>query len=97
MPFHTCMDMNDKEEAYASFKNMFKKVIDKHAPMKSKFIRGTHAPFMNKELSKAIMHRSNWRTYTIKPNPKSHGKHSKDNEISVLLSNVKMSERISLN
>ena len=58
MPFHTCMDMNDKEAAYASFKNMFKKVVDKHAPMKSKLIRGTHAPFMNKELSKAIMHRS---------------------------------------
>ena len=58
MPFHTCMDMNDKETAYVSFKNMFKKVVDKHAPMKSKLIRGTHAPFMNKELSKAIMHRS---------------------------------------
>ena len=52
------MDMKDKEAAYASFKNMFKKVVDKHAPMKSKLIRGTHAPFMNKELSKAIMQRS---------------------------------------
>ena len=58
MPFHTCMDMDDNEAAYSSFKDMFKKVVDKHAPMKSKLIRGTHAPFMNKELSKAIMHRS---------------------------------------
>ena len=33
-------------------------MVDKHAPIKSIFIRGTHAPFMNKELSKAIMRRS---------------------------------------
>ena len=52
-----CMDMNDQEASYGSFKSMFKK-LDKHAPMKSKLIGGTHALFMNKELSKAIMHRS---------------------------------------
>ena len=27
MPFHTSMDMNDKEAAYVSFKNMFKKLL----------------------------------------------------------------------
>ena len=58
MPFHTCMEINDKDAAYASFKNMFKEVVDMHAPMKSKLIQGTHVSFMNKELSKAIMHRS---------------------------------------
>ena len=42
------MDMNDKEAVYVSFKNMFKKVVDKHAPMKSTLIRGTHTLFMNK-------------------------------------------------
>ena len=58
MPFRTCMDTNDKEAAYVSFKNMSKNVVDKHVTLKSKLIRGTHAPFMNKELSKTIMHRS---------------------------------------
>ena len=27
VPFHVCMDMNDKEAAYASFKNMLKKLL----------------------------------------------------------------------
>ena len=37
---------------------MFETIVDQHAPLKIKFIRGTHAPFINKELSKAIMHKS---------------------------------------
>ena len=57
-PFHLCNDLIDKNLAYEQFRNMFKLVVDKHTPIKSKFILGTHAPFMNKELSKAIMHRS---------------------------------------
>ena len=43
VPFHMCMDINKKEAAYISFKNMFKKIVDKHPPMKLKLIRGTHA------------------------------------------------------
>ena len=35
--------------------------LEKHAPLKKKHIRGKHLPFMNKELSKAIMHRSKLR------------------------------------
>ena len=56
-PFHLCNELNDKNLAYEQFKNMFKLVVDKHAPIKSKFMRGTHAPFTNKELSffKAIL------------------------------------------
>ena len=33
-------------------------VLDKHAPIKKKLLRGNEAPFMTKELSKAIMNRS---------------------------------------
>ena len=33
-------------------------LLNKHAPMKKKSIRGNNAPFMNKTLSKAFMHRS---------------------------------------
>ena len=36
-------------------------VIDKHAPMKQKTIRGNHSPFMNKLLSKAFMQRSKFK------------------------------------
>ena len=35
--------------------------LEKHAPLKKKYIRGNHLLFMNKELSKAIMHRSKLR------------------------------------
>ena len=51
-------------------------ILDKHAPLKTKYIRGNNAAFMNKELGKAIMKRSklknnfnknkcneNWRLY----------------------------------
>ena len=33
-------------------------ILNKHAPMEKKFIRGNNAPFMNKTLSQAFMHRS---------------------------------------
>ena len=35
--------------------------LDRIAPLKNKYICGNHLSFMNKELSKAIMHRSNLR------------------------------------
>ena len=35
--------------------------VDKHAPLKKKYICGNHLPFMNKELSKAIMLRPKLR------------------------------------
>ena len=34
------------------------KVLNLHAPIKTKLVRGNNAPFMNKDLSKAFMHRS---------------------------------------
>ena len=59
--------MIDKDEAYDHFKKIFVSVVNKHTPLKTKFIRGNYAPFMNKELSKAIMCRSKLRNiYTTK-------------------------------
>ena len=43
---------------YDEFKNVFMNVLNRHAPMKEKIIRGNNAPFMNKTLSKAFMIRS---------------------------------------
>ena len=93
-PLHLCNDLNDKNLAYEQFKSMFKLVVDKRAPVKSKFMRGTHAPFINKELSKAIMHRSELKIYTTKSTAENNGMHSKDSEISVLPLNVKILEPI---
>ena len=43
---------------YEEFKKIFMQVLNINAPMKKKFIRGNNAPFMNKTLSNAFMHRS---------------------------------------
>ena len=58
LPFINCKQSENKDAVYDLFKNMFKTIINEHALLKTKFIRGTHAPFMNKELSKVIMHKS---------------------------------------
>ena len=48
----------DPNKAYAEFCDTVKTILDKHAPLKSKVLRGNHAPFITKELSKGIMTRS---------------------------------------
>ena len=63
VPFHKCSEIDDKEKAYELFKDMFLTVVNRHAPLKTKTIRGTQASFMNKESNSAIimMHRSKLR------------------------------------
>ena len=50
------LDMNTM--TIDQFNDIFKTTLNWHAPMKKKTIRGNNAPFMNKTLSKAFMHRS---------------------------------------
>ena len=44
---------------YDIFKNVCMDAINKHAPLKRKYIRANHVEYMYKELSQAIMKRSN--------------------------------------
>ena len=46
---------------YDIFKNVCMDAINKHAPLKRKYIRANHAQYMDKELSQAIMKRSKLR------------------------------------
>ena len=46
------MQLTDK------FEEEFREVLNKHAPLKKRFIRVNHAPYMTKNLRKAIMKRS---------------------------------------
>ena len=48
------------------FKNIFLNVWDSHAPVKKKVVRGNNAPFMNRTLSKAFMHRAKLRNKYLK-------------------------------
>ena len=50
-------DHRDKGN-YKSFETIFIAVLEKHAPLKTKFIRGNHVPYMNKSLRKAMMKRT---------------------------------------
>ena len=42
------------------------KILDNHTPLKKKYVRGNHSPFMNKSLSKAIMIRTRLRNIFLK-------------------------------
>ena len=48
----------NSDKPYDDFSNLFKTITDKHAPIKQKKVGGNNAPFMTKELRKAIMDRS---------------------------------------
>ena len=43
---------------YTKMSEIFSEVLNYHAPLKQKSVRGSHAPFMTRELSKAIMTKS---------------------------------------
>ena len=51
---------------FSTFTETFRRVLDKHAPLKKKRVRGNQSPFMTKELSKAVMNKSKTRNKYIK-------------------------------
>lgn len=50
---------NDPDNFFYCLTNSFRSLADKHAPLKTEILRGNTAPFMNKDLQKAIYIRSN--------------------------------------
>ena len=52
--------------SYQIFENLFIELLNKHVPLKEKFIRANNSPFMNKTLSKAFMTRSRLRNKSLK-------------------------------
>ena len=51
---------------YGEFEKIFLSTLNLHAPLKKKFIRANHAPYMNKSLRKAIMRRSQLQSKYLK-------------------------------
>ena len=49
------------DELYEKLSEIFVDILNYHARLKEKQIRGNHAPFMNKELSKAVLEKSKTR------------------------------------
>ena len=51
-------ETNDSPVTYDVFKDIFMNLLNLHAPIKEKAIRGNNGPFMNKKLSKSFMYRA---------------------------------------
>ena len=79
------------KEDHEEFKRIFMTQLDKHAPIKEKKIRGNTSPFMNKTLSKSIMHRAKLKNkYNKTPTEENHLLYKKQrNYCSNLLKKVK--------
>ena len=57
---------SNPDEIYLVLTNSFSNIVNIHAPLKKKILRGNDAPFMNKELRKAIYTRSRLRNRYFK-------------------------------
>ena len=53
--FEEALSSTNSEQAYEKFKELYSEVVDNHAPLKQRVIRGNQALFMSKDLSKQIM------------------------------------------
>ena len=51
---------------YETFHNVYLNVLNKHAPIKTKVIRGNQAPYITKAYRKAVMRRSELKTKYLK-------------------------------
>ena len=51
---------------YGTFHNVYLNVLNKHAPIKTKVIRGNQAPYITKAYRKAVMKRSELKTKYLK-------------------------------
>ena len=51
---------------FSTLTETFRKVLDKHASLETKRVRGNQSPFMTKELSKVVMNKSKTRNKYIK-------------------------------
>ena len=54
------------DELYEKLSEIFVDILNYHARLKEKQTRGNHAPFMNKELSKAVLEKSKTRNKYLK-------------------------------
>ena len=48
--------LEENADGFQEFTEIYQKTVNQYVPAKQKFVRGNHLPFMNKTLSKAIMH-----------------------------------------
>ena len=79
------LSTDDPNENYRLITDTFNKIVERHAPLKKRFFRGNQAPFMNKELRKAIYTRSRLRNIFLKAPRKKMKRSTKYKGINVSL------------
>ena len=80
-PYHVGEIFNDIDDTYWFFNALTMKIVDEHAPLKTKQIKGRKVPYMNGELRKAINvknmlkrkydkcnNQTNWTRYKLQRN-----------------------------
>ena len=75
---------DEPNENYDFLTNTFINIVNNHAPLKKKFIRGNQAPFMTRNLRKEIYTRSRFRNKFCKNPTKENEKLYKNKETNVL-------------
>ena len=77
---------NDPNENCSVLPDNFSKLVDRHAPLKKKIQRGNHAPFVSKEMRKAIYTRSRLRnTFCKKPSEENEIKYKRQQNLCLSL------------
>ena len=56
------------ESSFYNFERLFTDIINKHAPLKTKFLRANNKPHLTKELRKAIMKRTKLKNIALRTN-----------------------------
>ena len=72
--FERLQNIEGNAICYDTFKLIFMELLNEHAKIKKKYVRANNAPFMNRQLSKAIMNRSRLKN-------RFHKNPSKENEL----------------
>ena len=71
---------------YQHFLNVFIEILNKHAPMKQKYLRANQGRFMTKDLHKAIVKRSRLRNKFLRDGTEiSREEYKKQRNLSVIL------------
>ena len=69
---------NDPNQNYNLLTDKFLGIVNKHAPLKKKFVRGNNAPLMNREFQKEIYVRSRLRNkYWVEPSAENKAAYKK--------------------
>ena len=91
------MSTYDSNENYRFIIDIFIKIVERHAPLKKRFVKGNQAPFMNKKLRKAIYTRSRLRNNFCKNPPKKMKRSTKYKEINMCLLKKKSTKKYFMN